>query len=78
MNDTLAKVKDGVTGVTDIVMHLVALAILVEVVYGTGIFGMGIIKNVMEIINSLGASGFAGLVSLLVLVGLFRTRSKAE
>ena len=78
MNDTLAKVKDGVTGVTDIVMHLVALAILVEVVYGTGIFGMGIIKNVMEIINALGASGFAGLVSLLVLVGLFRTRSKAE
>ena len=78
MNDTLTKVKEGVTGVTDIVMHLVALAILVEVVYGTGIFGMGIIKNVMEIINSLGASGFAGLVSLLVLVGLFRTRNKAE
>ena len=78
MNDTLTKVKEGVTGVTDIVMHLVALAILVEVVYGTGIFGMGIIKNVMGIINSLGASGFAGLVSLLVLVGLFRTRNKAE
>ena len=72
MKDALSKITGFISGLTGVVMNLVALGILVEVVYGSGIFGMGIIGNVVKIINSLGASGFTGLVALLVLTGLYR------
>ena len=72
MKDALSKVTGFISVLTGVVLNLVALGILVEVVYGSGIFGMGIIGNVVKIINSLGASGFTGLVALLVLTGLYR------
>ena len=72
MNDILAKINDGVGGLTTLVMNLLALAILVEVIYGAGIFGMGIVGNVVALINSIGSSGFVGLLSLIVLLSLFR------
>ncbi len=37
-----------------------------------GVFGVNVIGNLTSIINTFGESGFAGLVALLVLVGLFR------
>ena len=67
MKDALTKVTSLISGLTGVVVNLVALGILVEVIYGSGIFGMGIIGNVVKIINSLGTSGFTGLVALLVL-----------
>jgi len=76
MKDAMAKVSGFISGLTGVVMNLVALGILVEVVYGSGIFGMGIIGNVVGIINSLGTSGFTGLVALLVLAGLYRSNGK--
>jgi len=76
MKDAMVKVSGFISGLTGVVMNLVALGILVEVVYGSGIFGMGIIGNVVNIINSLGTSGFTGLVALLVLAGLYRSNGK--
>jgi len=72
MKDILDKVNEGVGGITSLVMNLLALGILVEVIYGAGIFGMGIVGNVVKLINSIGSSGFVGLLSLIVLLTLFR------
>ena len=74
MKDILAKINDGVGGLTTLVMNLLALAILVEVIYGAGIFGMGVVGNVVALINSIGSSGFVGLLSLIVLLSLFRNK----
>ena len=74
MNDILGKINDSVGGLTTLVMNLLALGILVEVIYGAGIFGMGIVGNVVKLINSIGSSGFVGLLSLVVLLSLFRGR----
>ena len=74
MNDILAKINESVGGLTSLVMNLLALGILVEVIYGAGIFGMGIVGNVVALINSIGSSGFVGLLSLVVLLSLFRGR----
>ena len=71
MNDILDKVNEGVGGLTSLVMNLLALGILVEVIYGAGIFGMGVVGNVVALINSIGSSGFVGLLSLVVLLSLF-------
>jgi len=76
MNDILDKVNDSVGGLTTLVMNLLALGILVEVIYGAGIFGMGVVGNVVALINSIGSSGFVGLLSLVVLLSLFRGRDK--
>jgi len=72
MNDILAKSNEGIGGLTTLVMNLLALGILVEVIYGAGIFGMGVVGNVVALINSIGSSGFVGLLSLVVLLSLFR------
>ena len=71
MKDILDKVNEGVGGITSLVMNLLALGILVEVIYGAGIFGMGVVGNVVALINSIGSSGFVGLLSLVVLLSLF-------
>ena len=72
VKEIFEKVSEGVSGITSVVINLVALAILVEVIYGQGIFGMGVIGNIAKLVNDIGSSGFAGLVSLLVLVVLFK------
>jgi hypothetical protein len=53
-------------------LSFVAIGAVSEVIFGTGIFGVNVIGNLTSIINGFGESGFAGLVALLVLVGLFR------
>tara|TARA_Y100000310_G_C20193740_1_gene583677 strand:+ start:83 stop:310 length:228 start_codon:yes stop_codon:yes gene_type:complete len=72
MKDILEKVNEGVSGLTCLIMNLLALGILVEVIYGAGIFGMGIVGNVVALINSIGSSGFVGLLSLIVLLSFFK------
>ena len=53
-------------------LSFVAIGAIGEVIFGSGIFGVNVIGNLTSIINKFGESGFAGLVALLVLVGLFR------
>jgi len=72
MKDILDKVNEGIGGLTTLVMNLLALGILVEVIYGAGIFGMGVVGNVVALINSIGSSGFVGLLSLVVLLSFFK------
>ncbi len=76
MNSILDKVNETVGGLTTLVMSLLSLAILVEVIYGAGIFGMGVVGNVIKLINSMGSSGFVGLLSLIVLLTLFKGKGK--
>ena len=76
MKDILKTVNEGVSGLTGLVMNLLALAILVEVIYGAGIFGMGVVGNVVKLIGSIGASGFVGLLSLIVLLSFFNKRKE--
>ncbi len=76
MKEILDKLNEGVSGVTSLVMSLLTLGILVEVIYGAGIFGMGIVGNVVKIIESVGQSGFVGLLSLIVLLTLFKGNGK--
>ena len=53
-------------------MSFVAVGAMSEVIFGSGVFGVNVIGNLTGIINQFGTSGFAGLVAMLVLVGLFR------
>ena len=72
MKEVITTVKGYVDDVAHLLMSFVAIGAIGEVIFGTGIFGVNVIGNLTSIINKFGESGFAGLVALLVLVGLFR------
>ena len=72
MKEIITMVKGYVDDLAHLLMSFVAIGAVSEVIFGSGIFGVNVIGNLTSIINSFGESGFAGLVALLVLVGLFR------
>ena len=65
-------VKGYIDDLAHLMMSFVAIGAISEIIFGCGIFGVNVIGNLTSIINTFGESGFAGLVALLVLVGLFR------
>ena len=72
MKEVITMVKGYVDDLAHLMMSFVAIGAISEVIFGTGVFGVKVIGNLTSIINKFGQSGFAGLIALLVLVGLFR------
>tara|TARA_R100001129_G_scaffold45057_1_gene30861 strand:+ start:133 stop:354 length:222 start_codon:yes stop_codon:yes gene_type:complete len=72
MKEAINTVKSWIDDIAEVMLSFVAIGAVSEVLFGSGIFGVKVIGNLTSIINTFGESGFAGLVALLVLVGLFR------
>jgi len=72
MKEIIATVKGWIDDLVTLLMSLVAVGAMSEVLFGNGVFGVNVIGNLTAIIEKFGQSGFAGLVALLLLVGLFR------
>jgi hypothetical protein len=72
MKEVITMVRGYIDDLAHLMMSFVAIGAISEVIFGTGVFGVNVIGNLTSIINTFGESGFAGLVALLVLVGLFR------
>ena len=72
MKEVITMVRGYIDDLAHLIMSFVAIGAISEVIFGTGVFGVNVIGNLTSIINTFGESGFAGLVALLVLVGLFR------
>ena len=72
MKEVITMIKGYVDDLTHLLMSFLAIGAIGEVLFGTGMFGINVIGNLTSIISEFGQSGFAGLVALLVLVGLFR------
>ena len=72
VKEIITMVKGYVDDLAHLMMSFVAIGAVSEVIFGTGVLGVKVISNLTSIINTFGESGFAGLVALLVLVGLFR------
>ena len=72
MKEVITMVKGYVDDLAHLMMSFIAIGAISEIIFGSGIFGVNVIGNLTSIIDKFGESGFAGLVALLVLVGLFR------
>ena len=72
MKEIITTVKGCVDDLAHLMLSFGAIGAVAEVIFGSGIFGVNVIGNLTSIINTFGQSGFAGLVALLVLVGLFK------
>ena len=72
MKEVISLVKGWIDDIAHLLISFVAIGAVGEVLFGSGIFGVNVIGNLTSIIEKFGESGFAGLVALLVWVGLFR------
>ena len=72
MEEIIGTVKSWVDDIVHLMTSFIAIGAVGEVLFGSGVFGVSVIGNLTAIIDKFGSSGFAGLVALLVLVGLFR------
>ena len=72
MKEVITMVKGYIDDLAHLLMSFVAIGAVSEVIFGTGVFGVNVIENLTSIIASFGEGGFAGLLALLILVGLFR------
>ena len=65
----LDKITNGVAAATTIGMSLIGLAIILQVVFGTGVpfLGGDVIGTIIGIVAQLGDAGLVGLFSVAVL-----------
>ena len=66
-----ATVGDWIGGLTNMFAGFVGLGVLAELILGSPLFGVSIVGNLVNLVSQFGNNGFAGLVALLILVGLY-------
>jgi|TARA_Y100000310_G_scaffold149200_1_gene148486 hypothetical protein len=71
MKNVVAMVNDGLEGLTSILSGVIVLGIFSSIVFEGGVFGIDVIANLMSIIGQITNGGFAGLLALLVILGLW-------
>ena len=72
MKEIMKTVNESITGIMETLLNFIAVGAIVEVLFGSGVFGVSVIGNLTTIINVFGNSGFAGLLALFFLVGLYK------
>jgi len=77
MGDWTSTVGDWIKGITAISLTLVTLGIVWQVLFGNGIPFVGgesgdIVGNITEIVAGLGGAGLVGLITVGIVVWLFR------
>ena len=67
-------IGDTLSGIFGILTGLVGVAIMSQVIFGTGWMGMDVIGNISGIVNSFLTGGVTGLLTLIVLFSLIDTK----
>ena len=70
MKDTIKMIMEGVSGIKDLLLHIVGLGVLVQLVFVGGFLGIDIVSNLIGLVNVFAENGFAGFISLIVILGL--------
>ena len=66
-----AVVGEWVSGLTNMLAGFVALSVLGEIILGSPLFGVSVVGNLVSMVGQFGSNGFAGLIAMLILVGLY-------
>ena len=71
--NALNTLRDIIGSLTGIIVSLVALGVAAGVVFGSGVpFVGGVLDNLLDLVNTLGANGLVGLIVLAVLLDMYR------
>ena len=69
--DNIFNMVNGFFGkMTTLFMGLMSFGIMAEILFGSPVMGISVIKNVMDIINTLGSNGVVGLIAMVILYKL--------
>tara|TARA_Y100000593_G_C4209862_1_gene286235 strand:- start:576 stop:809 length:234 start_codon:yes stop_codon:yes gene_type:complete len=71
LKSAFSSIGEFVSGLVELLAGFAALGVISEVIFGQGVWGMNVVGNLVAIISTFGENGFAGLLALLVLVGLW-------
>ena len=74
MPDFLGILKNWVRQLTELGMILVALAIVVQTLFGSNQFFPEVIVNLLDLIKSVGGHGLVGLITIAIVLWLFSGR----
>ena len=64
-------VGEWVSGLTNMLAGFVGLSVLGEIILGSPLFGVSVVSNLIGLVGQFGSNGFAGLIAMLILVGLY-------
>ena len=67
-------VGDLVSGLVGVLGGLVALGVLSQIVFGSGWLGIDVIGNLKGIVDGFLGAGLTGLITLVVLCGLWDSK----
>ena len=70
MKNTMAMIIEAVSGLKEVLLHIIGLGVLVQLIFVGGFLGMDIVGNLIGLVNLISEAGFAGFISLLVVLGL--------
>ncbi len=68
MDKIFEMIKGFFNNMNDLLLAFLSVGILVQVLFGGSVFGMDVVGNVTNLINSLGNSGFVGLIAVILLM----------
>ena len=68
MDNIFKTIKGFFTNVSDLLITFLSVGILVQVLFGGAVFGMDVVGIVTGLINTLGNSGFVGLLAVILLM----------
>jgi hypothetical protein len=68
MDNIFKTIKGFFTNISDLLITFLSVGILVQVLFGGAVFGMDVVGNVTSLINTLGNSGFVGLLAVILLM----------
>ncbi len=74
LKSAFSSLGEFIGGLVELLASLAALGVVSEVIFGQGVWGMNVVGNLVAIIGTFGDNGFAGLLALLVLVGLWNKK----
>ena len=74
MEKVMKIVTNFLGDLTTILLSFVSLSILAEVIFGAGVFGTEVVANVMGLIQKMGDGGFVGLIALIILIQVFKSK----
>ena len=67
-------IGEVVSGLAGVLGGLVAVGVLSQIVFGSGWLGIDVIGNITGIVDGFLGAGLTGLVTLVVLVGLWENK----
>lgn len=76
MEKVFEMMKGFLKGMSELMFSFLTIGILVQVLFGSPVFGMDVVGNVVGLIESLGSSGFVGLLAVVALVSLINRERK--